>query len=358
MVAQPAPPGEDAFGTTEPFGTTEGGTAARLFTLGRPGGPIARITDHGASLVALYLPDREGDLEDVVLGFDAADGYRSADNAYCGATVGRVANRIAGAAFTIDGQRYALAANEPPNHLHGGPQRSLSQVRWDLVRVTSNRVELVYVSPDGEEGYPGRLRVEASYQLLARGLAIDYRAVTDATTPVNLTNHTYWNLAGAGNGTVLGHRLQVAASSYTPTDQTLIPTGEIVPVDGTPLDLRRPVPIGAGLPGLRDTPALGYDHNLVLDGHPGQLRFAARLHDPGTGRVVELHTDQPALQVYSGNQLRGQRGKGGRLYGRNGGLCLEPQHHPDAVNQPAFPPILLHPGDRYRQTLVLGCGLE
>lgn len=356
MVAGPAPPGADAFGTTEPFGTSAGGAAASLVTLGRPGGPIACITDHGATLVALYLPDRDGNLEDVVLGFDVAEGYRSADNAYLGATVGRVANRIAGAAFTIGRQRYRLTANEPPNHLHGGSERALSRVRWDLVHVTPDLVELAYASPDGEEGYPGRLRVEASYRLLARGLVIDYRAVTDATTPVSLTHHTYWNLAGAGNGTVLDHRLQVAASAYTPTDETLIPTGEIVPVDGTPLDLRRPVPVGAGLPDLRATPARGYDHNLVLDGPTGRLRFAARLHDPGSGRVVELHTDQPALQVYSGNGLRGQRGKAGRLYDRHGGICLEPQHHPDAVNQPTFPSVLLRPGAVYRHTSALGFG--
>ncbi len=338
------------------FGQFTDGSVARLFTLGGPNGPIARVSDFGATLVELHLPDRDGNLEDVVLGFDGVAGYQSPDNMYFGATVGRVANRIADASFAVGGRRYDLAANQAPNHLHGGPTRGLSKVLWELIAVDERQLDLRYVSPDGEEGYPGRLEVRASYRLDEGRLALTYEATTDAATPVNLTNHTYWNLRGAGNGTILDHDLQVSASHYTPTDHTLIPTGEIAPVDGTPLDLRRPTPVGQRLGELEATPAGGYDHNLVIDGSPGVLRPAASLHDPSTGRRVDLHTDQPGVQVYSGNNLRGQTGKQGKVYPRHGALCLEPQHHPDAINQPGFPSVLLEPGAVYRHTstFVLG----
>jgi aldose 1-epimerase len=344
MATAPGPPaGRD-------FGATADGSDTRLFTLGGDGsdGPIARVSDFGATLVELHLPDRDGTVEDVVLGFDDVAGYQSRDNMYFGATVGRVANRIAGAAFSIDGRRHQLAANQAPNHLHGGPTRGLSKVLWDVVAVDERRIDLRYVSPDGEEGYPGRLEVRASYRLDDGRLELAYEATTDAATPVNLTNHTYWNLRGAGNGTILEHELQVSASTYTPVDDTLIPTGEIAPVDGTPLDLRRAIPVGRRLGELESTPAGGYDHNLVIDGTPGERRPAASLRDPSTGRVVELHTDQAGLQVYSGNNLRGQAGKRGMIYPRHGALCLEPQAHPDAINQPGFPSVLLQPGATYR----------
>ena len=340
------------------FGQLADGCAARLFTIGGPDGPIARVTDFGATLVELHLPDRDGNLEDVVLGFDGVDGYQSPDNMYFGATVGRVANRIAGASFTIGGRRYDLAANQAPNHLHGGPTRGLSRVLWEVVAADARQIDLRYVSPDGEEGYPGRLEVRARYRLEGGRLELDHEATTDAVTPVNLTNHTYWNLGGAGNGTILDHDLQVSASHYTPVDDTLIPTGEIAPVDGTPFDLRRPTPIAQRLGELEATPAGGYDHNLVIDGTPGELRPAARLHDPSTGRFVELHTDQPGVQFYSGHKLRGQMGKRDAIYPRHGALCLEPQHHPDAVNQPGFPSVLLEPGEVYRHTSTFVLGVD
>ena len=340
------------------FGVTADGSRASLFTLGLPDGPIARVSDLGATLVELHLPDRDGALEDVVLGFDEAAGYRSADNLYFGATVGRVANRISGASFCIGDRRYDLAANKAPNHLHGGPTRGLSQVLWEVVAVDEKHIDLRYVSPDGEEGYPGRLEVRTSYRLDGGRLELRYEATTDAATPVNLTNHTYWNLRGAGNGTIVEHELQVLASHYTPTDDTLIPTGELAPVDGSPLDLREPTPVGERLGELEATPAGGYDHNLVIDGIPGELRPAARLHDPLTGRLVELLTDQPGVQVYSGNDLHGQTGKRGLAYRRHGALCLEPQHHPDAINQPSFPSVLLRPGEVYRHTSVFVVGVS
>lgn len=340
------------------FGRLADGSAARLFTLGGPDGPIAWVSDFGATLVELHLPDRDGNLEDVVLGFDGVAGYQSPDNMYFGATVGRVANRIAGASFAIGDQRYDLAANQAPNHLHGGPTRGLSKVLWEVVTADERQIDLRYVSPDGEEGYPGRLEIRARYRLADGRLELTYEAVTDAATPVNLTNHTYWNLRGAGNGTILDHELQLSASHYTPVDDTLIPTGEIAPVDGTPLDLRRPTPVGRRLGELEGTPASGYDHNLVIDGTPGELRPAARLHDPSTGRFLELHTDQPGVQFYSGNNLRGQTGKRGKVYPRHGALCLEPQHPPDAVNQPGFPSVFLQPGEVYRHTSTFVLGVD
>jgi aldose 1-epimerase len=339
-----------------PFGTTADGVAARLFTLGHADGPLVRISDFGATLVEVHLPDRDRRRADVALGFDRVERYQSSDNMYFGATVGRVANRIAGARFSIDGHDYRLAANQAPNHLHGGPDRALSKVSWDVLHADAEVVELAYESPDGEEGYPGNLRVTARYTLLPRGLMIAYRASSDRATPVNLTNHAYWNLAGAGNGTILDHELRVAASTFTPVDDTLIPTGEVLAVDGTPFDLRQSTRVGERIDELEPTRAGGYDHNLVIDGRPGELRFAARLHDPSSGRILELHTDQPALQVYAGNNLRGQSGKDDRIYAPRGAMCLEPQVHPDALHHPDFPSVLLAPDELYEHVSVFGFG--
>jgi aldose 1-epimerase len=249
--------------------------------------------------------------------------------------------------FTIDGTEHRLAANEPPHAIHGGPDRAFSMVRWELGHADDHEVVLRYTSPDGEEGYPGTVEATARYRLTGHELEIRYEATTNQRTPINLTNHTYWNLAGAGNGTVLDHEITIAAERYTPTDEELIPTGAIDPVKGTPLDLRTPTRIGERIGELESTRSSGYDHNYVVDGEPGRLRLAARVHDPASGRVLELHTDQPGVQFYSGNRLSGGVGKDGRSYARNGGLCLEPQHFPDAVHQPGFPSILLEPGDTY-----------
>lgn len=332
-------------GPVRPFGTTSAGEETKLISLDG-GGLRARVTDFGAALVAVESPDRNGEYADVTLGFDDVAGYESADNQYFGATVGRVANRIAGARFSLDGREYELAANEPPNALHGGARRAFSKVVWQVVSVTDTEVELAYTSPDGEEGYPGRLEATVRYRVSGDVLEITYRAVTDQPTPVNLTNHAYWNLAGAGRGTVLDHEITVAADRFTPTDAALIPTGGTAPVDG-PLDLRAPTRIGDRIAELASTPALGYDHDFVVRGDPGGVRLAARVHDPSSGRVLELSTDQPGVQVYSGNRLQGQRGKRGRTYLRFGGLCLEPQHHPDSLHRPEFPSIVLRPGQTY-----------
>lgn len=354
---EPGLPPTGAGPVSAPFGTTAAGAQARVHTLVGERGVVVRVSDFGATVVGVHLPDRDGEVADVTLGFDAVEGYESGANAYFGATVGRVANRIAHAEFSLDGRRHRLAANEPPHHLHGGAERSFSKVLWQVIDSGNDLVELAYASPAGEEGYPGRVEAIARYQITGTALEVRYRATTDATTPVNLTTHTYWNLSGAGNGTVLDHQVEVRAQAYTPTDDALIPTGGIEPVAGTPLDLRRPARIGDAVDALVGTPALGYDHNLVLDGPPGTLRLAARVSDPASGRVLELHTDQPGLQLYTGNRLDGQTGKDGRRYIRHGGLCLEPQHHPDAIHHPRFPSILLEPGDGYEHVSLFRFGV-
>lgn len=332
---------------SKPFGTTGDGAPTHLFTLTGDDGIVVRVSDLGATLVEVHLPDRDGVVADVALGFDTAAGYRSAANPYFGATVGRVAGRIAGAEFRLDGRSYRLAAGEPPNALHGGPERGLSKVLWDVVRADDDEVVLTYTSPDGEEGYPGNLTVTARYALRGNALEVSYEALTDAATPVNLTNHAYWNLAGAGNGTVLDHELQILASRSTPSDDELIPTGEIAPVVGTAIDFQHPRRIGDRIDEVSAPPTLGYDHNLLLDAEGPALRPAARLRDPASGRRLELETNQPGVQLYTGNRLAGERGKDGHVYPRFGGVCLEAQVPPDAVHRPEFPSIILRPGETY-----------
>ena len=331
------------------FGTAPCGQPATLYTLTGDDGRVARVTDHGATLVELHAPDRHGVTADVVCGFDHVDGYLGADNPYFGATIGRVANRIAKGRFTLDGNTYQLACNEPPHHLHGGAERSLDKVLWEVVDRAPDRVALRYRSPDGEEGYPGEVEVRATYRFEGDTLTVTYRATTGATTPLNLTNHAYFNLAGAGAGDVLDHELSLQAEAYSEVDAQLIPTGRVLPVEGTPLDLRDPRPIRGGVAALREMPgAGGIDHNLVLRGTPGELRPAAVLQEPVSGRVLELSTDQRCLQVYSGNQLAPPIiGKQGQVYGRHGAVCLEPQGFPDAVNHPHLPSVLLAPGQVY-----------
>jgi len=335
-----------------PFGATREGASAHLFTLAGDDGIVVRVADVGASLVEVHLPDRDGVVADVALGYDSAAGYQAPANPYFGATVGRVAGRIAGATFELDGRSYRLAAGEPPHALHGGPDRGLSKVLWEVVRATDDEVALTYTSPDGEEGYPGNLTVTARYTLHGDTLEVHYEAVTDAATPVNLTNHAYWNLAGAGNGTVLDHELQVLASRFTPSDHELIPTGEIAPVVGTAVDFQRPRRIGDRIDEVSAPPTLGYDHNFLLaDDGPG-LRAAARLRDPASGRRLELETNQPGVQLYTGNRLDGELGKDDHVYDRFGGVCLEPQVPPDAVHRPEFPSVVLRPGETYSHISV------
>jgi aldose 1-epimerase len=336
---------------TAAFGQLPGGGPVRLFTLTNARGLIARVTDLGATLTELHVPDRTGRPGDVVLGFDGLARYL-APHPYFGSTVGRVANRIARGRFTLDGTTYQLAANNGPNHLHGG-LTGFDKALWRAEALPGGEtgVRFAHVSPDGDQGYPGRLDLVVTMRLTDDdGLVIDYRATTDQATPINLTNHAYFNLAGGGD--VLGHELWLAAARYTPADETLVPTGDLRPVKGTPLDFTRPTPIGARFDRLPGEPR-GYDHNFVIDRTaPGPV-LAARVFEPGTGRVMEVITTQPGVQLYTANFLDGTLiGKRGAAYGRYAGFCLETQHFPDSVNHPAFPGTILRPGETYRQTTV------
>ncbi len=345
---------------SRPFGRTQAGAPATLYELYAGGAAVVRLTDYGATVVSLEVPDRDGILADVVLGFDDVLGYQSSANQFFGCTTGRVANRIRNGRFTVDGREYSLEINNPPNHLHGG-SRGLHTHLWHAESSTASgeaRVRFTRKSPDGESGYPGRLALVVTYTLNSRDeLIIDYEGRTDTPTPVNLTNHSYFDLAGAGAATILDHEIEIAASRFTPTDDTLIPTGELAPVAGSALDFREPRTIGSRLAEVDRVPWIGYDHNYVLDGPlegsvpdaPGRyLRFACRLRHPESGRTLEIYTTQPGLQFYSGNFLHGQTGKGGARYEQRSALCLEPQDFPDAVNQPAFPSVVLKPGQIWR----------
>jgi len=334
--------------TQHPFGISKSGQPATLYTL-RADGLEIDVTDHGATLVAVRAPDAAGTLADVVLGFDDVTGYESTENQYFGCTTGRVCNRIANGQFTLDGHTYQLATNNGPNHLHGGAERSLDKVHWQSeVLATGARpsVRFHYRSPDGEEGYPGNVEITATYTLDTDGMHIDFTATSDARTPINLTNHAYWNLAGAGTATALDHELWIAADQYTPTDDTLAPTGTLAPLTST-LDFREATVIGSRISLLDDAPAAGYDHNYVLRAADGP-RHVATLRHLGSGRAFEIFTDQPGLQFYTGNYLNGQRGKDGKTYAYRSAVCLETQHHPDSVNHPHFPTTILEPGQDYR----------
>jgi len=342
--------------TVQPFGTTKDGTAVSLYELKNKNGLVARLTNFGATIVQLHLPDKAGQMADVIQGFDDVSGYQSDANQYFGCTVGRVANRTAKGEFTIEDKAYSLAINNEPNHLHGGKDRSLDKVVWQAEPVSAKdgpAIVFTYTSPDMEEGYPGNLQIKVTYTLTETDeLRIDYEATTDKLTPVNLTNHAYWNLAGAGSGSILDHVVQIAAARYTPTDDTLIPLGTLRSVIGSVLDLQKPTRIGAGIAHLTPTAALGYDHNFALDKYDGSLQFAARLQDPSSGRTMEILTTEPGLQFYSGNFLKGDTGKAGKVYGHRYALCLEAQKYPDGANQRNFPNVFLAPGETYRQTTV------
>lgn len=339
----------------EDFGRTAGGEAVRRYTLSNSAGMKARLITYGATLTELWVPDRTGKLADVVLGFDDVAGYESDRNQFFGCTVGRVANRIAEARFELGGKAHTLAANNAPHHLHGGPGGFHTKV-WEARELRTPDgvgVEFHRVSPDGEEGYPGAVEAWVSYLLTHENeLRIDYRAQCDAPTPVNLTHHSYFNLAGAGASTVLDHELQVAASRYTPGDATLIPTGQLASVAETPFDFRTPTAIGARMAALEGSPEGGYDLNYVLDRESEGLVAACRLREPASGRVLEIWTTEPGLQFYSGNFLKGQAGKGGKTYPHRSACCLETQHFPNTPNTPSFPSITLHPSETYTHTIV------
>jgi aldose 1-epimerase len=339
-----------------PFGKTADGKKVDQFTLTAANGMVAKIITRGATLRAFEMPDKAGKVDDVLLGFDDVAGYESDANQYFGCTTGRVCNRIAGAAFELDGTTYRLFANDGPNTLHGGNGKSLDKVVWkgEAVDVADGvAAEFTFFSPDGEEGFPGNLHITVRYALLNDGsLVIHYNATTDMRTPVNVTNHAYINLSGAGAPTVLDHQLQIDADEYTPTNDLLIPTGELASVSNSPLDFRQSTVIGKRIESLTSTPALGYDHNFALSSPAGEVRQVAVLRHPSNGRVLTIKTDQPGLQFYSGNFLKGQIGKDKKTYAHRSALCLEAQHFPNAVNQPTFAPIWLDPGKTYKQTTV------
>jgi aldose 1-epimerase len=342
------------------FDKTPDNITIEEYTLTNDGGVAVKLMTLGATVTELHVPDRKGKVADVVLGFDKAAEYLSDNNQYFGCTTGRYANRIAKGKFTLDGKTYQLALNNGPNHLHGGIKRSLDKVVWKAEALKSdNAVRFSYSSPDGEEGYPGKLDITVTFTLTDKNaLRIDYTATTNKPTPINLTNHSYFNLAGAGAPTVLDHELMVEAKEFTPTDETLIPTGKIEPVAGTALDFSKPTKLGARIDALVKTHYLGYDHNFVLSKRTAEPTFAAKLHDPGSGRVLTVLTTQPGLQVYSGNYLKGQKGKGGKTFAKHSAVCLETHHFPDAMNQKGFPDVILRPGQTYRATCVYAFSAE
>lgn len=338
-----------------PFGKAEDGTTVDLYTLTNRRGAVAKISAYGALLTELHMPDRRGHMGDVVLGFSTLDPYLKG-HPFFGATTGRVANRIARGKFSLNGQDYTLAVNNEPNHLHGGLKGFDKRV-WKAESVPSTMgpaVRFTYVSADGEEGYPGELTTHVTYTLTDKNeIRIDYKATTTRATPVNLTNHSYFNLAGEGKGTILGHELTVVADRFTDADETLIPTGELKPVAGTPLDFRKPHRIGARIKALSHIPGGGYDHNFVLNAGGKSLALGARAYEAGSGRVMEMWTTEPGVQFYTGNFLDGKlKGKSGKPYPKHAAFCLEAQHYPDSINHPEFPTTVLEPGKVYTQTTV------
>ncbi len=335
--------------TRSPFGRLPDGTAVDLFTLTNAHGLVAKVTNYGTIITELHVPDRHGQLGDVVLGFDNLDQYLKG-HPYFGCTTGRVANRIAQGHFTLEGRSYHLAVNDGPNHLHGG-LKGFDKVVWNAEPQAGAAVKFTYTSPEGEEGYPGTLSTTVVMTLSDQDeLALDYTATTNRTTILNLTNHTYFNFAGEGD--IRDHELTFAANSYTPSDENLIPTGEINPVKGTPLDFTSPQLIGARFDQLTNEPR-GYDNNFVINRAGKGLALTARVYEPKSGRAMELTTTQPGVQLYTANWLDGSlTGKGGVVYHRHTGFCLETQHFPDSINHHSFPSVILRPEQTYRQTTV------
>jgi aldose 1-epimerase len=332
------------------FGKTADGQVVHLYKLTNAQGHVLEMTDYGAIVVSVMVPDREGKLANVNLNFKSLEGYLQR-HPYFGATVGRFCNRIAKGKFTLDGKSYDLAINNVPNHLHGG-EVGFDKLVWKATEISeagAKGLRFELTSPDGQEGYPGTLKVTADYVWTDTSeLKIVLSATTDKPTVLNLTNHAYWNLAGAGSGDVLSHKLVVHADQYLGVDETLIPTGDMVNVEGTPLDFRTESTIGARISQLSATN--GYDHCYVVRGKAGELRPAAKVVEPKSGRVMEIWTTQPGVQFYTGNFLNGNESNGG--YALHGGFCLETQHYPDSPNQPKFPTTVLRPGEKFQQTTV------
>jgi len=335
------------------FGTLPSGESANLYTLKNSHGMEVSITNFGGRIVSIYAPDRKGKFEDVVLGFDSLEGYCQ-KNPYLGALIGRYANRIANAEFKLNGVTYRLARNNGKNSLHGG-LKGFDKILWSAKEL-SNGIELSYLSPDGEEGYPGNLSVIVTYTLTeANELRIDYEAMTDKDTVVNFTNHSYFDLTGRGGGYILDHEVTILADRFTPVNENLIPTGELRNVQDTPFDFRKPMRIGARIdePDPQLQICHGYDHNFVLNSGGRSLALAARVHEPLSGRILEVSTTEPGMQFYTGNHLDGSvKGKRGVVYGFRAAFCLETQHFPDSPNKPNFPSTDLKLGERFRSTTI------
>lgn len=350
---------------SEPFGTTKDGQAVELYTLKNNTGLVAKVMTRGATLVQLHVPDKDGKAADVILGFDDVTGYESEDNQYFGCTTGRVCNRIAKGKFTLEGKEYTLAINNEPNHLHGGLDKSLDKLVWKANPYSNEKgqgVKFTVTSPDGDEGYPGTLEITVSYYVPndTNSISISYTATTDKATPVNLTNHAYFNLAGEGSETVLNHSLRINADNYTVSDDTMIPTGEIASVEGTDLDFRKRTVIGKRIESIGKTAAIGYDHNFVLNPREEgkTMTLAAILVEKESGRRMRVMTTEPGIQFYSGNFLKGQKGKGGKVYAHRSALCLETQHYPDSVNHENFPTTILKPGEKYESKTTYAFEIE
>jgi aldose 1-epimerase len=337
--------------TKQPFGKTPDGTPVDVYTL-KDDALEARIITYGGIVISLKVPDKSGKSADVVLGYDSLDGYL-AKGPYFGAIIGRYGNRIAGGKFTLDGKTYSIPPNDGPNALHGGP-RGFDKVVWKAKQIPHG-IELSHVSPDGDQGFPGTLSAVVRYTLNGKDLKIEYSATTDKNTVLNLTNHSYFNLAGQGNGDILKHHVKLNAERFTPVNDVLIPTGELAIVEGTPLDFRKSTAVGARI--NDDNEQLrrgkGYDHNWVLDSGGGKLAEAAEVYEPTTGRVMQVWTDQPGVQFYTGNFLDGTiTGKDGKVYQQRSALCLETQHFPDSPNHPNFPSTELKPGQKYHTVTI------
>jgi aldose 1-epimerase len=337
------------------FGTHDG-RPINLYTLTNSHGLEIRAMNYGGIIVSMLVPDRKGQFADIVLGHDTLEGYVP-NPPYLGAIVGRYANRIANGAFTLDGKTYTLPKNDGPNTLHGGVKRTFDRVVWDDEALKNkNGVAFTYLSKDGEEGFPGNLKIKITYTLTNKNeLVVEYEATADKATPINMSQHSYFNLAGEGNGDILTHQLMLNADRFTPVDKNLIPTGELRPVKGTPLDFTTPTKIGAHIDDNYDQLVLGhgYDHNFVTNHKGNSLDLAARVYEPTSGRVLEVSTTQPGIQFYTGNFLDGTiTGKQAHVYKRRYGFCLETQHFPDSPNHPEFPSTILRPGETFHEKTV------
>lgn len=337
--------------TRESWGTTKAGEAVELYTLVNAKGAKAKIATYGGIVTELYMPDKDGQMADIVCGFKTLAEYE-AGHPYFGALIGRYGNRIANGKFTLDGVEYTLATNNGPNHLHGGIEGFDKKV-WkaeEVKKAASVGLKLTYVSADMEEGYPGTLTSTVVYELTNDNeLKIDYTATTDKPTILNLTHHGYFNLAGHDSGDILDHMMMIAADRYTPVDEGLIPTGELAPVAGTVMDFTKPTAIGAR---IKDVQGGGYDHNYVLNSGGGEMALAARAADPKSGRVMEVLTTEPGVQFYTGNFLDGSNKGKGAVYNKHAAFCLETQHFPDSPNKPEWPSVVLRPGETYRHTTI------